>query len=443
MRKKAEQQRPLTPCWPEHQLAEEMQAISKILDDTPVIQDLVYQDLSDEKRQDTGAPGLTAEQVIRCAWVKQTHQFSYEKLEFHLRDSVSFRSFCRLGFEETPSASCLHANISRIQPATWQGINRELVAWAKEQGLETGRQVRVDATAVETHIHHPRDSALLNDCVRVLTREMQILARLVEIRFADHQRRARRRALAILNARQTEKKKSLYRDLIKVTRQTAGDVGKVIEQERGNPDLRVMARVAELERLLALTERVIDQTRRRVFEGETVPAGEKLVSIFEEHTDIIRKRERETLFGHKVFLTVGKSSLALDCVTPRGNPADSTQALGMLDRQREIYGRYPRQASLDAGFASQENLRKAKQEMKIADMAFAKKCGLKITDMVKSSWVYEKLRRFRAGIEGCISHLKRIFGWDRCNWRGWRHFQQYVQLSVVSYNLVVLARLIV
>jgi transposase, IS5 family len=164
------------------------------------------------------------------------------------------------------------------------------VAWAKEQGLEAGRQVRVDATAVETHIHHPVDSALLNDCVRVLTREMEVLGRLVEIRFADHQRRARRRALAILNARRPEKRKSLYRDLIKVTRQTAGDVRKAIGQESGNPDLRVMARVAELERLPALTERVIDQTRRRVFQGETVPAGEKLVSIFEEHTDIIRKR---------------------------------------------------------------------------------------------------------------------------------------------------------
>lgn len=138
---------------------------------------------------------------------------------------------------------------------------------------------------------------------------------------------------------------------------------------------------------------------------------------------------------------MGKSSLVLDCVTPRGNPADSSQVEALLDRQKEIYGSYPRQVSLDAGFASKENLRMAKQDKRIPDVAFATKAGLKIADMVKSRGVYEKLRRFRAGIEACISHLKRIFGWDRCDWRGWEHFQRYVRLSVVSYNLLVLARL--
>jgi transposase, IS5 family len=315
------------------------------------------------------------------------------------------------------------------------------VKWAVTGRLESGRQVRIDSTAVETDIHHPLDSALLADSVRALTRRMKALGEVVAVRFSDHRRRARRRALAILNARGMEKKKPLYRDLVRVTRQTAREVGAVIEAVGGNPDPRVVAEVAELKRLLDLTGRVINQTERRVFQGETVPAEEKVVSIFEEHTDIIRKGQRETTFGHKVFLTVGKSSLVLDCVTLRGNPADSTQALPMLDRQHEIYGRYPRQASLDGGFACKENLRQAKKERQIKDVAFAKKCGLKILDMVKSSWVYEKLRRFRAGIEGRVSHLKRIFGWDRCNWSGWEHFQQYVQLSVVSYNLLVLARL--
>ena len=441
MRKNAEKQMPLNPCWPEHQMAEELRVISEILDDNRSIQELVLHDLSDTKRQDTGAPGMTAEQVTRCAILKQTHQFSYEKLEFHLGDSVTFRSFCRLPFGETPSGSCLQANISRIRPGTWEAMNRALVKWAEARKLESGRQVRIDSTAIETDIHHPLDSALLADSVRTLTRRMKSLGEAMAIRFPDHRRRARRRALAILNARGMEKKKALYRDLVKVTRQTAREARVVIEKVAGNPTPLLLAEVTELKRLLVLTDRVIDQTERRVFQGETVPAEEKVVSIFEEHTDIIRKGQRETTFGHKVFLTAGKSSLVLDCVTLRGNPADSTQALPMLDRQREIYGRYPRQASLDGGFASKENLRQAKKERKIKDVAFAKKCGLEILDMVKSSWVYEKLRRFRAGIEGRISHLKRIFGWDRCNWSGWEHFQQYVQLSVVSYNLLVLARL--
>jgi IS5 family transposase len=422
-------------------MAEELRAISKILDDNPAIQDLVLHDLSDSRRQDVGAPGMTADQVLRCGIIKQTHQFSYEKLAFHLGDSVSFRSFCRLPFGETPGSSSLQANIARIRPSTWEAVNQTVVRWAQERKLEKGRQVRIDSTAVETHIHYPQDSALLKDCVVALTRGMKALGDIVKVRFSDHRRRARRRALAIVNARGMEHKAPLYRDLVRVTRQTAGEARVVIDQLKGNPDPTVMAVVEELKRLLGLTDRVIDQTVRRVFQGETVPAQEKVVSIFEEHSDIIHKKKRETSFGHKVFLTVGKSSLVLDCVTVRGNPADSGQALGLLDRQREIYGRYPRQASLDAGFACRKNLRQAKQGMGIRDVAFAKKCGLKISDMVKSSWVYEKLRRFRAGIEGCISHLKRIFGWDRCHWKGWEHFQQYVQLSVVSYNLLVLARL--
>ena len=113
----------------------------------------------------------------------------------------------------------------------------------------------------------------------------------------------------------------------------------------------------------------------------------------------------------------------------------------MLERQAELYGRYPRQASFDGGFASVDNLKWAKKQG-IKDVAFAKKRGVKIENMVRSSWVYQQLRRFRAGIEGCISTLKRVFGLRRCGWKSWAHFQQYVQLSVVTYNLVVLARLL-
>ncbi len=118
---------------------------------------------------------MTADQVTRCAIIKQTHQFSYEKLEFHLGDSLTFRSFCRLPFGETPSSSCLQANIARIRPSTWESINRALVKWAVAGRLESGRQVRIDSTAVETDIHHPLDSALLADSVRALTRRMKAL----------------------------------------------------------------------------------------------------------------------------------------------------------------------------------------------------------------------------------------------------------------------------
>jgi len=195
----------------------------------------------------------------------------------------------------------------------------------------------------------------------------------------------------------------------------------------------------KLTRAVGLLEKVIDQTDRRVFKGETVPASEKVVSFFEDHTDIIVKKRRETEYEHKIFLTGGVSTLILDCLIVRGNPADTDKYGTMLERQKDLYGRMPRQVSADGGFASKDNLAFAKQNQ-VKDAAFAKKRGLSVLDMAKSAWVYKALRNFRAGIEAGISVLKRAFGLDRCTWKGWEGFGRYVWSSVVSYNLLVLAR---
>jgi hypothetical protein len=134
-------------------------------------------------------------------------------------------------------------------------------------------------------------------------------------------------------------------------------------------------------------------------------------SIFEDHTDIIIKDRRDTHYGHKICLTGGASNLILDCVILEGNPADTELVETMLDRQKRIYGRYPLKVALDGGFASKDNLVKAK-ERKIKDVCFSKKRGLKEADMCRSDYVYKKLRQFRAGIESGISWLKRSFGSD-------------------------------
>jgi IS5 family transposase len=184
----------------------------------------------------------------------------------------------------------------------------------------------------------------------------------------------------------------------------------------------------------------MDQTERRVIRGEKVPAAEKVTSFFECHTDIIVKGGRDTQYGHKVFLAGGDSGLITDCVVLRGNPADSAMFQHMIGRQKALYGRVPRQAAADGGFASKENLTWAKTEG-IKDVMFAKRKGLAVLEMVKSNWVYKKLRNFRAGIEANISRLKRAFGFDRCSWTGWPGFRQYVWSAIVSYNLSVLGRL--
>ena len=157
MRRKREPQRPLSGLWPDHRLAQELRAVSKILDDNPSILELVLHDLCDTGGSGQGAPGLSAEQVLRSAILKNWHQISYAKLAFLLCDSQSFRRFARLPYHWSPSASCLQDNISRIQASTWGQINRLLVGWADRQGLERGRKIRADATAVESHIPYPTD----------------------------------------------------------------------------------------------------------------------------------------------------------------------------------------------------------------------------------------------------------------------------------------------
>jgi IS5 family transposase len=168
-------------------------------------------------------------------------------------------------------------------------------------------------------------------------------------------------------------------------------------------------------------------------------ASSKLVSIFEEHTDIIVKDHRETLYGHKICLTSGRSSLITDCTILEGNPADSTLAEQMIDRHIDILGKAPKQVAYDGGFTSKANLAAIKSKG-VTDVAFSKARSLKISDMVRSSWVYKKLRNFRAGIEGTISFLKRIFGLDRCTWRSFPSFRSYVWSSILTFNLLVIAR---
>ncbi len=441
MRKNRENQLPLNPIWPEHRLADELRAISRILDDNPRIPELVLHDVSDKIDPGVGAPGLSGEQIVRCAILKQLHGLSYQKLSFHLLDSMSFRQFCRLPAGVTPGKSCLQDNISRVGEGTWREINDCLVGWARAEGLEKGDRIRADSTAVACTVKHPLDSDLLWDSVRAMTRELERLRGMGrKVVFSDHRRRAKRRVTNIRNSRGA-KRLAHYKDLLKVTRRTLGYARAAVAASRRWRSPAPLAAAARLERFLSLAARVVDQTERRLLRGEKVPAADKVVSIFEDHADIVKKSNGDPVFGHKIFLTEGKSKLVLDCVVRRGNPADQREFKDLMTRHAARYGRFPRQTSLDGGFASRDNLDWAKRQNGVRDVAFAKKCGLKVSEMVSSTWIYRQLRRFRAGIESCISFLKRCLGLFRCTWKGWPRFQRYIQLSVVGYNLLVLARL--
>ena len=431
----------------DHQHAKELQAIGARIESMPECVDLVALDLDRGlKNPSKGRQGLSAGTVLSAALLKQLAGLSYKMLAFHLADSRSYRKFCFLGISGTPpSESALQRDIKKIRPETFEKINRILLGNAAKDGIETGRKVRVDCTVTETNIHEPMDSEQLWDCVRVLSRLLDEAKALVELRFTDHTRRAKKRRQAIRNAKNKQTRKKLYVDLLKVTQNMTDaaydGISSLSSFDSTDFTESFTARhlKGELERFADLSERVISQTHRRVILEEKVPAREKVFSIFEPHTDIIIKNNREVEYGHKLCLASGASGLILDLVVEDGNPADSTLATRMVERQKDVFNRAPRQVAFDGGFASKDNLREIK-ELGVSDVSFSKRRGLAVKDMVKSEWVYRQLFRFRAGVEAGISFLKRCFGLRRCTWSGLDSFKAYAWASVLAANLLMTAR---
>jgi IS5 family transposase len=445
MRSPYRRQAPLIAPRTAHARARELADIDQLLEDTPALAKLVAADLphAPGASNSTGRPGLTGDQVLRASIVRSIEGCSYDDLAFHLSDSQTYRWFCRLGWGEgSPSSSTLQENIRRVKPETWEAVNRAIVGRAVELGIETGEKTRIDCTVTKANIHPPGDAAQLYDVVRVVVRLLQ-RARKLRKKVTVHKRmkRAKRRYLETMTKKK-EPRTVAYRDLLKVT-------GEVLDWARAAvPMLRVGASPGdpanqladELLKYIGLGDRVVDQTRRRVIDGEKVPAGEKVLSIFEPHTDIIIKDKREVLYGHKLLVATGARGLVQYCDVLKGNPADSTLVGPALDGVTEALGRVPRQAAMDGGFASQEGLALAKTKG-VKDVCFSKRRGMKIKDMCKSEWVYRRLWRFRVGVEAGISWLKRCFGLGRCAWKGEDGFSAYVQANVAAFNLFLLGRL--
>ena len=426
-----------------HEIGRELEAISRWMDDHRELLSLVANDLRRHGVKPTGRRGLAAEAVVRCAVLKQYRQLSYEELAFHLEDSASFRAFARLPLGWSPKKSVLQKTISAIRAETWEAINRTLLGDARKDKVENGQVVRLDSTVTAAPIHAPSDSSLLWDAMRVMVRLLKQADRLVAGLgglWRDHRRAAKKRLRAIEYTRGRPKRVQKYRELLKIVTATSVYLQQAEKRLMRVANPAVALWLEEVGQYRSLIEQVIAQTERRVLAGESVPAGDKLVSLFEPHTDIIVKGSRDVDYGHKLNLTTGRSGLILDLVVEDGNPADSERLLPMLERHITNYEKAPRQLAADGGYATTDNLKQAKA-LGVSDIAFHKKRGLKIEDMVRSRWLYRKLTNFRAGIEAHISCLKRAYGLDRCTWRGLAHFTAYVWSSAVAYNLALFVRL--
>jgi len=448
MREKRTLQANLFDVYVDHNIGQELKAMSDYLDAHPEIVDMVTPDVIKTIPRQTGRTGLTVESILRCALLKQHRQITYEELAFCLMDSISCQTFARLQDGFLPKKSVLQQSISKITGATWEKINLNILDSANQAKVEQGKMMRVDSTVTDAPVHEPTDSSLLWDSVRTIVRLLKQAQELalpgVNLDWSNHSRRAKKRNREIIYTRGKDKKAKLYQDLIQVTENSLKYLAQAeleLSCSGVTSDVCFEGWKAEVEYFKPLILRVIDQTTRRVFEGEKVPADEKIFSLFEEHTDIIVKGSRDIQYGHKLNLTSGKSGLILDAVIESGNPADSERFIPMLDRHIKHYGKAPRQTAADGGYASTDNLEKGK-DRGVEDVVFHKKRGLKVEDMAKSPWVYRKLRNFRAGIEAGISCLKRAWGLGRCTWKGLEHFKSYVWSSVVSHNLALLGQLL-
>jgi len=392
-----------------------------------------------------GAGGMTAEQIVKAGFLRSRFQWSYRQLSHTTKDSLSVRSFLGLGMDESLSKSALQANLKRVSESTWIRMNEVLKGYALEEGFEDGTIVRGDTTAVESNIHHPTDSSLLVDGVRVLTRILDRIAELgSSVKYSDHNRRAKKALYKINNLRDEKRRYPVYLDLIRVTRTTAGYARRCLALLDGaervlaatQPELAVARE--ELLQNVELVEKVIDQACRRVIRKEKVPAEEKVVSFFETHADIIVKGQREVVYGHKVSIMAGRI-LVLDCAVLSGNPADSTLFEPMIDAHVESYDSAPKAASFDGGFASTAN-RDYGKKRGVKELTFSKNEGMSLSSLVSGKAVHSMLVRFRAGIEGMISFLKRVFGFSRVYDRGEESFRSTLQCGAVAFNLVALAR---
>jgi IS5 family transposase len=435
-----------------------LQTISDFLEQHAEMVEQVQADLRRGlKKPTTGRHGLTPSQVLRALVLMRVKNWDLRELSERIADGYTLRNFTDFRSQPVPKHDAFHRAFNRLTPQTLRAINEFIVKQAVDLGLEDGSRLRVDTTVVETDIHHPTDNTLLWDTVRVLTRLVGQLGKAqgqAVPGFGNHTRAARRRMQQIqrMSPKQRQQQQTgKYRQLITITEEVVGAARKVLRrsgQAKGKDlagELLIRALVQQIEHFCQLGERVVHQTCRRVLEGEQVPASEKLYSIFEPHTDLIKRGKIDTPveFGHKIFLAESAQGLITQYEVLDGNPGDEDQVAASLQRHRQIFGHAPALYGSDRGFYSEKNVQLCQQEgVQVASLP--QRGGKKTTqrEAYEKSKDFKKGQRFRAGIEGRISVLFRGRGMKRCRAQGRKHFELLIGAAVLANNLLRLADLL-
>ena len=435
-----------------------LQAISDFIADHEEMIETIRRDLRRGlKRPDTGRNGLTAQQVLRSLVLMRVKNWDYRELRERIADGYTLRRFTDFYCQPVPKHDAFHRSFIRLTPETLAAVNELVVQAAVARGLEDGKKLRVDTTVVQTDIHHPTDNTLLWDVVRVVTRLVgqlaQAIARPIK-GFRNRTRAARRRMQALQRMTTTqrhERQTSKYRELIGIAEEVVERARAALRHTRvvRGKDLLSELAIAELrkeiDRYCGLGDRVIDQARRRVLAGEQVPNAEKIYSIFEPHTDLIKRGKVRTPleFGHKVFLAESAHGLITQYQVLKGNPSDEGHVEPSLRRHKDAFGSAPELYGSDRGFFNEKNVTSCKQGG-VKVVCIPQRGGKKTPEReaYEKSPVFKQGQRFRAGIEGRISVLFRGRGMKRCLAEGNERFELLVGAAVLANNLMTIASLL-
>jgi IS5 family transposase len=436
-----------------------LQAISDFLDDQRDVIERVRSDLTRGlKRGETGRKGLTPQQVLRSLVLMRVKNWHYRELRERIADGYTLRQFADFYSRPVPRHDAFNRGFNRLTPKTLQAINELVVPAAVDLGLEDGQKLRVDTTVVQTDIHHPTDNTLLWDVVRVVTRLVARLAAALERRrikgFRDRTRSARRRMYEVqrMTTRQRhEHQTATYRELIRIAEEVVEGARAALESTRKTRDKDMIADLViaetrkEIAHFCGLGSRVIDQARRRVLGGEQVPNAEKIYSIFEPHTDLIKRGKVQTPieFGHKVFLAESAQGLITQYEVVNGNPNDEQHVVPSLERHKRAFGHAPELYGSDRGFFSEQNVTSCKHDG-VKVVCIPQRGGTKAPERetYEKSSEFKDGQRFRAGIEGRISVLFRGRGMKRCLAEGRERFELWVAAAVLANNLMKIATLL-
>ena len=426
-------------------------AISQVLEANPKLLGRVHGDLlralslSECGRRSA----YTSEQVLRALVVMFMEGDSYRDVVIRVANSEFLQSFVKLGPGSMMGFSFLCKAYCAISPKTWQAMNRALGQYARREELISSEKVRVDTTAVETNIHYPTDSSLLWDSFRTLARLMKSVQpqmRCQGMRHRFHVKKVKKLAHYIgrnagkRSKREQRRVKKVYGALIERVRwinAIALQASTILQHHTETLDA-----AAKLAHYAPIVTRIIDQAQRRIFEGEIVPADEKIYSLFEEHTELIKrgKAGKPVEFGHKVLFAETEEKFILHYNAYPRQRADKDLIHETLTAHRKLFGHAPGLLAADKGFY--ESMKQLTAlEKKIPTVAIAKK-GRRSSEEFAREHTDDFVdgQRFRAGCEGTISVLKRAFKLHRCQFKGFKNYAAGIGCAVFCHNLVLLAR---